>query len=348
MDIALHIIAVDDTAMNLVVLEEMGKDIGYEILCFDEPLIALEHIQKHRVDMMFVDYMMPEMNGIELIQAAKVIQPDMIAVMITAVNDDEKLKIQALEDGATDFLTKPLNIAEFQAKLKNLSEMKRMQRSLSHFNDTLQQRVEEATKALIDREHETLRVLSNTAEYKDAETANHIARVSHYSRLLGEKAGLSDEEMQIIFYASPLHDIGKVGISDSVLLKPGKLSDEEFEQMKQHTIIGAEILKNSKNPYLQAGEIIARTHHERYDGRGYPEGLKGDAIPVMGRITAIADVFDALTSTRPYKKAWEFDEAVAFLRDHSGTHFDPTLVTKFIENLDEVRAIFERFQNSSS
>jgi response regulator RpfG family c-di-GMP phosphodiesterase len=198
----------------------------------------------------------------------------------------------------------------------------------------------------VQREHEALQVLSKTAEYKDPETGSHISRVAHYSKLMAKGYGLDEDEQELIFYASPLHDIGKVGINDNVLLKPGKLTPEEFEIMKGHSQIGYEILKSSENPYLRAGAIIAHTHHEKFDGSGYPRGIKGDDIHIYGRITAIADVFDALTSERPYKKAWSFNDAAALIKNESGLHFDPELVTIFIDHIDTVREIYRTFSET--
>lgn len=340
---ALNIIAVDDQEFNLLVLEEMSKQIGFEIKSFLDPLEAYDYLKNNSVDLMLCDYMMPGMDGVELIGKAKQLQPDLISVMLTAVSDNASLKVQALEVGATDFLTKPLNIAELQAKLKNLSALKTSQNVLKDFNSELQRQVEIATKVLIEREEETLRVLSATAEYRDPETGSHIARVAHYSKMLARLYGLSAEEQNIIFYASPLHDIGKVGISDAILLKPGKLTEEEFNTMKTHSMIGYDILKDAKNVYLEAGAIIARTHHEKFDGSGYPSGSKGEDIHVYGRITALADVFDALTSVRPYKEAWSFERAMDLLQSNAGSHFDPKLVEMFVANIDEVRQIYQTF-----
>lgn len=328
----LNIIAIDDQDINLFLIEEIANKIDIKIKTFLNPIESLEYIKNNEVDIIFTDYAMPDMNGITLIKKVKEMNVDIICVMITAVSDDISLKISALEHGASDFLTKPINIAEFQAKIKNLSELKVSQKILKNFNMTLKNEIDVATKNLIDREHEMLQILSATAEYRDPETGFHTMRVAHYSKILAKFYGLSIKDQEIIFYASPLHDIGKVGIADNILLKPGKLTDIEYDIMKTHSMIGYDILCNSKNNFLQAGAIIAKSHHEKYDGTGYPFGLKGEYIPVFGRISAIADVFDALTSIRPYKKAWTFEEGIQFLKDNSGSHFDPQLIDIFIEN----------------
>ena len=203
----------------------------------------------------------------------------------------------------------------------------------------------EAYLNLEKKEHETLRLLSRTAEYKDEETANHVKRVSGYAVLIAKHLKLSEQEQKILHFAAPLHDIGKVGTPDHILLKPGKLDDDEMEIMRQHAMIGANILEDATSPYLQAGHIIALSHHEKYDGSGYPKGLSGENIPLYGRIVAIADVFDALTSQRPYKQAWPFEEALKFLKQNSGSHFDPMLIKIFLENTTAVHAIYTQYED---
>jgi two-component system, response regulator RpfG len=342
----LNVIAVDDEPFNLELIKVLSLNVYPNMLLFSDPLLALEHIASHPVDILLVDYMMPTINGIELMRDAQKIDPEILTIMITAAGDDDAVKLEALNEGAIDFLKKPVNAAEYRARMNNVAKLKRSQRIMDDFNHQLEAEVEKATEALRQREQEALQVLSNAAEYKDPETASHVSRVAHYSRLLAQKYGLDEKEQEILFYASPLHDIGKVGISDSILLKPGKLDEEEMSAMKKHAEIGWKILESSENPYLKAGSIIAYTHHEKFDGSGYPNALKGEAIHIYGRITAIVDVFDALTSVRPYKKAWTFDEAVVYLQGQSGKHFDPYLCRIFIEHLDEVTSIYKKFKTS--
>jgi len=340
----LHVIAIDDEDFNLELVKALSEKIHPNIITFTDAYEALEHIKKHPVDIMLVDYMMPELNGIELMLKALSIKENILTIMITAIGDDEAIKVSALDKGAIDFLKKPLNAAEFKARMKNVSKLKRSQHILDNFNQQLQKEVKKATKALVQREKEALRVLSNTAEYKDPETASHVARVAHYSKLLALAYGLDEYEQEIIFNASPLHDIGKVGISDATLLKPDKLNAQELQEMKEHPLIGMKILESSENPFLKAGAIISYTHHEKYDGSGYPNALVGDEIHIYGRISALADVFDALTSIRPYKKAWSFEDAFSFIQEQSGSHFDPRLCELFLQNRDKVKAIYEEFQ----
>jgi len=190
-------------------------------------------------------------------------------------------------------------------------------------------------------------VLGKTAEYKDPETASHVTRVAHNSKLLAHQYGLDEDTAETIFYAAPFHDIGKVGIADDILLKPGKLTDSEFETMKTHSTIGGSILENVKSKYLKMGASIALYHHEKYNGTGYPEGLQAQQIPIEARIVAIADVFDALVSKRPYKKAWSFEEALTLLKEQSAKHFDPILVEIFTQNIDQIQVIYDKYQEPS-
>lgn len=263
--------------------------------------------------------------------------------MITAANVQE-IHNEAFQAGANDFLNKPVNSTLFKARVLNLLNLYKNTLLLEDKAKLLEEEVLKATKKLIDREHETLSILGKTAEYKDPETASHVSRVAHYSKMLAREYGLSPKEQDIIYFASPFHDLGKVGIEDDILLKPGKLDNNEFETMKTHPSIGYEILKNSNSEYLQAGAIIAITHHEKFDGSGYPKGLKGEDIHIYGRIVAIVDVFDALTSHRPYKKAWSFDNALNLLIEEKGKHFDPKIIDLFIENIDEVKDIYNSFK----
>ncbi len=341
----LNVIAVDDEPFNLQLLKAISTKIYPDMLTFTDPHSALKHISEHPVDIMLVDYMMPHMNGVELMIRAHEINPEILVIMITAAGDnDDSVKLTALNEGAIDFLKKPINAAEYRARMKNVSKLKLSQLILDDFNHQLEKEVARATEMLVQREKEALNVLSNAAEYKDPETASHVSRVAHYSKLIAQRYGLDENEQDILFHASPLHDIGKVGISDAILLKPGKLDDEEMRMMQEHTNIGMKILESSENPFLKAGAIIAHTHHEKFDGSGYPNATKGKDIHLYGRITAIADVFDALTSIRPYKEAWPFQSAVKYLQEQSGKHFDPDLCQLFIRHLDEVKSIYEAFK----
>lgn len=335
---------IDDEPVNLMLVQAYGMEFDLNIKTFEDPLEGLDYILNNDIDILYTDYMMPHIDGLELIKRFRKVHEEIPVVVITAVGDDQELKINALEVGATDFLTKPIDMTEFKARSLNLLALRRAQLKLKDRALLLEDEVKKATQDIQDREHETLMVLGRAAEYKDADTANHTIRVAHYSKLLAEKIGLDETSQETIFYASPFHDIGKVGIPDFILLKEGKLSEEEFAIMKKHVHIGSEILKETKSIYLIEGEIIALNHHEKYDGTGYPNGMIGEDIPISARIVTIADVFDALTSTRPYKKSWSIQEAILLLMKEKSKHFDPKLIDIFIENIDEVKKIYDTFQ----
>jgi putative two-component system response regulator len=263
--------------------------------------------------------------------------------MITA-NDEVELRYQALEEGANDFLIKPVDKIEFLARTRNMLALRKNQRFLEDRAAWLDAEVAKATAEIRAREQETILRLSKAADSRDPETGAHIVRMANYSRLIAEKMGLSQEYQQMLLECAPMHDIGKVGIPDHILLKPGKLSIEEFAIMKTHATLGYQILAGSQSETLQMGAQIALAHHEKFDGSGYPHGLAGDAIPLAARIVAVADVFDALTSERPYKAAWETPRAVEFLREGCGAHFDPDCVQAFLSDFSEVLAVKERYQ----
>mgnify|MGYP003571688554 CR=1 FL=1 len=338
----MRILSIDDNHNNLSIIEVFAKSLKLEIDSFLNPIEALDSLNTTH-DLIIVDYMMPELNGLEFIKQVRKLDSDIPIIMLTAVGDDMVLQVKALEFGANDFLSKPLNSGSFRARISNMLKLRQSQLLLKDKALLLQNEVNAATKMLVDREHETLNILGKTAEYKDPETGAHIARVAHYSKTLACLSGQSEKFQDTIFHASPFHDIGKIGIPDKILLKPARLDADEFEIMKTHSTIGYTILKNSHSAYLKAGGIIAFNHHEKYDGTGYPSGLKGESIPILGRITAIADVFDALTSQRPYKKAWSFEDACSLLIEEKGKHFDPVLIDLFIDNVDQFKTIYDKF-----
>jgi putative two-component system response regulator len=339
----MNILSVDDNKTNLLIVESYAKLLNLKIDSFSNPIEALEAANAKEYDLVIVDYMMPQMDGLEFIKNFRELNVEIPIIMLTALGDDMDLQIKALEVGANDFLNKPINSGSFRARIINMLKLRKSQLLLKDRALLLQEEVDKATTMLKESEHETLELLGKSAEFKDPDTSKHTQRVAYYCKLLASLHGLSQRMQDIIFYASPFHDLGKVGISDRILLKPAKLDDEEFEIMKSHSKIGYEILKNSKSEYLKAGRIIALNHHEKYDGSGYPNGLKGEGIPVLGRITAIADVFDALTSRRPYKTAWSLDDAKEFLIEEKSRHFDPILVDLFVENFDKVQEIYTKY-----
>jgi len=340
----MKIVSIDDNENNLFLIEAICTEMQLNVINFQDPIDALMYTLQNDVDMILIDYMMPNLNGLEFVEEFRKKKKNIPIIMITAVGEDISIHKTAFDLGVDDFLSKPVNAVILKARVINLLSNYQNRMLVENRAKLLESEVEKATQNLINREHETLRILGKTAEYKDPETASHVARVAHYSKLLANKYGLSKKEQELLFYASPFHDLGKVGIEDKILLKPGKLNEEEFEIMKTHAEIGYNILKDSQSEYLQAGAIIALSHHEKYNGLGYPKNLKAQEIHIFGRIVAVADVFDALTSNRPYKKAWSFDDSITFLREKSGKHFDPKIVEHFINSIDEVTNIYNSFK----
>ncbi|MCP4295047.1 MAG: HD domain-containing protein, partial [Proteobacteria bacterium] len=257
----------------------------------------------------------------------------------------EETSLRALNSGARDFLVKPFNNQEALVRIHNLLEMRLAHKQLSQYSETLELEVRARTKEIESTQLEIVHRLGLAAEYRDNETGAHIVRMSHYSMEIGKMMGLNDKETDLILHSAPMHDIGKIGIPDNILLKPAKLTFEEFDIMKQHAVIGTGILSGAGSELLQAAGNIALTHHEKWDGTGYPNGLKGLDIPLHGRITACADVFDALTSKRPYKTPWTIDKAVDFVSEMSGKHFDPAVVDAMMRSLPAMLKIKEANDN---
>jgi putative two-component system response regulator len=338
---------VDDAEINLVLFQALIKRMGdCESITFSDALQGLEWARQHDFDLLICDYMMPGLDGIEFIAKLREMpdKQNLPILMITA-NDQKQIRYRALDAGATDFLTKPVDKVEFMARANNMLQLGANRKALADRAAWLAEEVKKATAEIVRRERETVIRLSKAAEYRDPETGAHILRMAHYSELIARALQLPKAEQELLLEAAPMHDIGKVGIADHILLKPGRLTPEEFEVMKQHAAFGYEILKGSESRVLQAGAEIARDHHEKYDGTGYPNGLVGDAIPIFSRIVAVADVFDALTSERPYKKAWSLERASEHIKASSGTHFDPQCVDAFFGNWDAVLEIRHRYQD---
>ncbi len=342
----MHIVTIDDVEANLLLLQHFIGQQGeaHEVRAYTDPQQALAHCQEQLPDLVIVDYMMPELNGIDFIGRLRALpgRGDIPVLMVTA-NDEREVRYGALQAGATDFLTKPLDRIEFGARLRNMLALRASQKRLEDRASWLAEEVLKATEELRRRERETIVRLSKAAEFRDPETGGHIQRMAHYSWLIAVHLGLPLEQQQLLLEAARMQDVGKVGIPDHILLKPGRLEPAELEIMKQHAAKGHQILTGSSSPLLQMAAVIALTHHEKYDGSGYPNGLHGATIPLVGRIVAVADVFDALTSARPYKPAWPVEHAVAYLREQAGRHFDPQCVAVFLDRFDEVQAIRQRF-----
>jgi len=337
----LNAVIIDDSKTIVLLIKNYLEELGIEAITFTNPLKAIEYLKNNKVDFIFVDYNMPEMNGVEVIESVRFLH-DGVIIMITSVGENE-LKLKALEAGAVEFINKPILKAEFLATVRNLAKIRIQQMMLEDEKILIQAEVQRQLENIKKQEKETLEVLAHVAEYRDENTFLHVNRVAEYSKIIAKAYGLDDAKANIIYQAAPLHDIGKIGIRDDVLLKTDKLTDEEYDIMKSHTTIGYEILKNTTSPILHMGAEIALTHHERWDGNGYPKGLKEKEIPIYGRIVAIADVFDALTAKRPYKKPWSLAEALTFMLDNSGKIFDPELIDVFLQVYED---IFEYYKIS--
>jgi putative two-component system response regulator len=344
----MDIVLVDDSPITIALLKRLvGKLADCRAFPFTSAAEGLAWCVANEPDLVIVDYMMPEMDGIEFARRFRLLpgKAEIPLLMVTAA-DDRELRHRALTLGINDFLNKPFDQIELQARARNMLALRSSQKKLANRALLLADEVTKATSEIASRERETLLCLGRAAEHRDPETHEHIIRMSNYSRLIAERMGMGEEECELMLLASPLHDIGKIGTPDQILLKPGKLTPEEFEIMKLHTVIGQKILSNSVSPILQAGAQIAISHHEKFDGSGYPHRLKGKGIPLYGRIVAVADVFDALTSERPYKKAWDLDRANSLLLESKGGHFDPEVVDAFFDVYDQVLEVKARFMDA--
>jgi len=318
------ILAVDDEASNLQLLRQILQD-HYRLRFAKDGQRALELVREERPNLILLDVMMPGMSGYEVCAALKA-DPDLASipvVFVTALTDTDD-EVEGFDAGAVDYITKPVSPPIVRARVRTHLSLVRMEELRASRLEIVQR-------------------LGLAAEYKDNETGLHVIRMSHFSRILGLAAGMTESEADDLLHAAPMHDVGKIGIPDRILQKPGPLDPDEWKIMQSHAVIGAEIIGEHERGVLALARQIALTHHEKWDGGGYPNGLVGEEIPLVGRICAIADVFDALTSVRPYKTAWTEEEAVEFLQRQRGHHFDPALVDLFIAQLPAIRAIRERW-----
>ena len=344
----MDIVIIDDSPIMIALLKKLVSGLAdCKPYTFTSGAAALAWCTDNDPDLVIVDYLMPEMDGIQFACAFRALagKADTPVLMVTAAEDRE-LRHRALMLGINDFVNKPFDQIELTARARNMLALRASQKKLASRALLLADEVAKATAEISSRERETLLCLGRAAEHRDPETHEHIMRMSNYSAVIGRHLGLSADETELLLLSSPLHDIGKIGTPDHILLKPGRLTPEEFEIMKMHTVIGGKILEHSASPILQSGALIAMSHHEKFDGSGYPYGRKGKEIPLFGRIVAVADVFDALTSERPYKKAWDLDRATGLIRESRGGHFDPDVVDAFFEVFDEIIDIKARYRDA--
>jgi putative two-component system response regulator len=361
------VMVVDDEATNVKIVRRLLELAGYtRFVTTTESSAALTLLRKERPDIVLLDLMMPEVSGLDILAEVRFDEElSFIPIVILTAVTDRETKLRALELGATDFLGKPLDPSELVARVRNVLAVKAYQDRLQNYSKDLEAAVRQRTAELEASRQDVTHCLARAAEYRDDDTGYHVIRVGKFARLLGEAMGITGDAADIFEQAAQLHDVGKIGIPDAILLKPGKLTTEEFNVMqthcgfgqhilnpvsteeeqliRRHTEVGAKILEVGTSPVLALAERIALTHHEWWDGRGYPSGLKGEEIPLEGRITAVADVFDALSSKRCYKGAFPLDKCFEIIDGERGTHFDPAVVDVLLASRDEIAAIHAEF-----
>lgn len=340
-----HILIVDDEPANVKLLTMILQREGYtNVQSTSDPREVEDLCNKTDFDAFLLDIRMPFLDGYALMEQLKLrFVDDYLPVLVLTAQTDNETRLKALKTGAKDFLTKPFDQLEALTRIHNLLEVRLMHNQVKNQNQILEEKVRLRTEEIYQTRQEVIRRLGLAAEYRDNETGNHIIRMSKYAQLLALAHGLSEDRAETILNAAPMHDIGKLGIPDSILLKPGKLDADEWEIMKTHVAIGAEILSGSTSELMETALNIALHHHEKWDGSGYPNNLKGEQISIEGRICAIADVFDALVSERPYKKAWPVEQALQLIEEESGKQFDPTLTPLLKQIMPEVLEIKQQY-----
>jgi len=342
-----NILIVDDEPANVKLLQKVLERNGYvNIQVTTDPRTVESLCAETDFDAFLLDIRMPYLDGYGVMaMLAERFKNDYLPVLVLTAQTDRETRLKALESGAKDFLTKPFDQLEALTRIHNLLEVRLMHKQIRNQNQILEGIVKQRTEELYETRREVINRLGLAAEYRDNETGNHIIRMSRYAQLLALEIGLSAEKAEIILNAAPMHDIGKIGIPDSVLLKPGKLDKDEWNIMQSHVAIGGEILSGHASDLMETAKLIALHHHEKWDGSGYPEGLKGEEISIEGRICAVADVFDALLSERPYKKPWTVEQALSLIEEEAGKHFDPQLSPLMRKILPEALKIKEQYSD---
>ena len=350
------ILVVDDNPMNIELMEAYLEPKGYKIIAATRGQEALDILDNQSIDLILLDVMMPGISGFEVTRKIRNDKSSKYIpiILITALSE-KKERVEGIDAGCDDFITKPVDKNELCSRVKSLLKIKDYNDLKDNYQKKLELEVATRTKSLEKAmislktaSLETINRLTKAAEYKDEETGAHIQRMSLYSEAVARSFGLDESMIENILFSACMHDLGKISTPDNILLKPGKLDAAEWEIMKQHTVVGAKILTGSDSEVIQLGEVIARSHHERWDGSGYPDGLKGNNIPIAARIVAIADVFDALSSERPYKKSFSEDKTFSIIKEGSGSHFDPAVVDAFFSVQDEILAIKQKYADNVS
>lgn len=355
---AARIMIVDDEPINVKVVRKFLESTGYRnFVTTNDATQTLALLEQQQPDVLLLDIMMPHVSGLEILQRLQEQRSTVPVIVLTAV-DDQRVRQQALDLGAADFLTKPIDVTDLIPRVRNVLAAKAYRDHLQNYAQELEQQVAERTRQLERSRHEIILCLGRAGEYRDNETGNHVMRVGCYVGLIARALGVDEAQAQLMEEAAPLHDVGKIGIPDAILLKPGKLDPDEFEIMqrhtgygkdivgrlteidmhalRRHTALGSSIMDVSSSPVLRIASIIALTHHEKWDGFGYPLGLAGRDIPLEGRITAVADVFDALSCKRPYKLAFPVEKCFAIMEEGRGKHFDPDVLDAFMKCREEI------------
>lgn len=332
-----RILVIDDAPEIVRLLSFYLKSEGFtNVRCVTDPVEALAAYAEFQPHLVILDLVMPKKDGFSVMEDIRSVDPLKSSVLVLTSQQEQAIRIRALNSGARDFLTKPFDRAEALARIANLLQMSLLYRKLKEQNENLERIVAQRTWELQETRFQIIRRLGKAAEYKDEDTGLHILRISRMCGLLAYLAGTDLSRCELMEQASPMHDIGKIGIPDNILQKQGALTPNEYEVMKTHTTIGADLLSGDDSKLLQVAGSIALTHHEHWDGGGYPKGAKGEEIPFEGRICSLCDTFDALTSKRPYKAPWTAQEAADELHKLKGIKFDPQLVNLFLENLEEM------------
>jgi len=336
---------VDDDIANVRLLEKILVTSGYHhVVSTHDPNQVMSLYKEHESDLILLDLNMPLLDGYGVMEQLDTLTNGALpAILVLTAQDTKNFRLRALENGARDFVSKPFDVDELLLRVRNLLEVQMVQKYMRHQNEILEQKVLERTQAMHESRLQVVRRLGRAAEYRDNETGLHIIRMSSMAVVIARAAGMDEGQCELLLHAAPMHDIGKIGIPDNILLKPGKFEADEWAIMQTHAQIGADILDGDNSDLMKMAHVIALTHHEKWNGKGYPNGLAGKSIPLVGRITALADVFDALTSKRPYKQAWSVEKSVDFIIEESGQHFDPVLVEVFIKNLPLIIDIKDKY-----